>query len=694
MTGHEPERNNGRRVRILLVMLFIIMAAAILVTSYVYYQSYEKNYKIEMDHQLTAVSDLKVNELVDWKTERMGDAGIFFHNPLFSSRVQHLFNDTSDTETQEEVRAWLQKELAYTQYNRIYLMDTTGTLRMSVPDSQSPVAAPVIRQLPIVLLSGNVTILDFYRNEYDQEIYLTIIVPVYDDQEGGQPLGFLAFQIDPGKYLYPFISKWPGPSSSAETLIVRREGDDAVYLNDPRFSNNSALILRTPLDRTDVPAVKAALGGEGIVEGTDYRGIPVIAAIQKVPDTPWSLVALIDTSEVYGPLRAQFILLIVIVAILLLGIGTGIGIIWREESTRFYREKYESERAVWKEREKARTYLEIVGTTVIAIGADQTVIMINPAGCRLLERREEDILGKNWFDTYLPERLRETGRELFVQMVTGGTGQEEQVENFIVTANGEERLVAWHITLIRDEDQEITGTLRSGEDITEREIAEDTLRRVNQKLNVISHLTRQDLTNQIFALSGYLELVKDQLTGQDHIIKTLEMSIQESRSIRETIEYSKDYQDMGVKPPKWQNVKMAMLMGLSHLSIGNIRHSIETGDLEIFADSLLEKVCQRLFENSLEHGDHVTRVRVWHMPTPHGVTIFFEDDGIGIPHENKEKIFLRGDGTRASMRSLIFVREILDITGINITETGEPGNGARFGITVPKGMWRKAGKEG
>ena len=82
------------------------------------------------------------------------------------------------------------------------------------------------------------------------------------------------------------------------------------------------------------------------------------------------------------------------------------------------------------------------------------------------------------------------------------------------------------------------------------------------------------------------------------------------------------------------------------------------------------------------------RARVWHTVTPEGAMIFFEDDGIGIPQEKKEQIFLRSEGTSASKGGLIFVREILDITGITITETGEPGKGARFEMTVPKGMYR------
>jgi len=163
-------------------------------------------------------------------------------------------------------------------------------------------------------------------------------------------------------------------------------------------------------------------------------------------------------------------------------------------------------------------------------------------------------------------------------------------------------------------------------------------------------------------------------------------------SHKEITEFTRDYQNMGEKPPKWQMVRLAFLFGLSHISIGDIRHSLETENLECFADPLLEKAFQGLLENSVEHGGHVSLIRVWHTVIPDGVTLVFEDDGVGIPHEKKERIFLRGEGTCASVRGLFFVREILDITGITITESGEPGKGARFEMTIPKGAWRMTGK--
>jgi len=233
--------------------------------------------------------------------------------------------------------------------------------------------------------------------------------------------------------------------------------------------------------------------------------------------------------------------------------------------------------------------------------------------------------------------------------------------------------------------------IRLARTVNELDTALTSLGRVNQKLNVISHLTRKDLTRQIFVLMSYLELAKSQAAGQEQIIQSIQESEKAARSIKEIAELAKDYQDMGAKLPQWQDVQMVLLLGLSHIPISEIQHSLETEHLEIFADPQLEKAFQGLFENSRAHGGHVTSARVWYTTSSGGVVIVFEDNGTGVPQEKKETIFQHGENVRAAVRGLFFVREILDITGITIRETGEPGKGARFEIMVPDGAWRFTG---
>jgi|APCry1669189101_1035198.scaffolds.fasta_scaffold05021_1 PAS domain S-box-containing protein len=348
-------------------------------------------------------------------------------------------------------------------------------------------------------------------------------------------------------------------------------------------------------------------------------------------------------------------------------------------------ERKKAEEALRESEEKYRQLVDLAQEGIWAINAEGTTSYVNPRMAEMLGYTVEEMHGRHLFSF-----MDDAGKTIAAENIERRRqGIKEDHEFEFITKEGDRIYTALATAPITDDDGVYKGALAVVSDITERKRAENALLRVNQKLNIISQLTRKDLANQIFVLNSYLELAKKQLTGQDHIIETVQKGVRAIQSIHETIEYSKDYQDMGAKPPKWQNVKMALLFGLSHISIGNIQHSLETENLEIFADPLLEKVCQRLFENSVKHGDHVTRIRVSHTVTPEGATIFFEDDGIGISAEKKDQIFLRDVSTgRASMRSLIFVREILDITGITIKETGEPGKGARFEMVVPKGAWR------
>jgi len=347
-------------------------------------------------------------------------------------------------------------------------------------------------------------------------------------------------------------------------------------------------------------------------------------------------------------------------------------------------ERKRAEETLRKSEERYRTIIETSQEGIWTLDRHFHINYINERMAGGLGYTQNEMLGRS-FTEFIPEDELPHAN---VQVELRKEGVKDTYERRFLHRNGNIRIMLTSSSTIYGPDGTFSGSLTMFTDITERKRAEDALIRVNQKLNVISQLTRKDLTNQIFVLNSYLELAKKQLTGQDHIIETVQKGVLAIQSIHETIEYSKDYQDMGAIPPKWQNVKMALLFGLSHISIGNIQHSLETENLEIFADPLLEKVCQRLFENSVKHGDQVTRIRVSHTATPDGVTIIFEDDGIGIPQERKEQIFLRGESVHASMRSLIFVREILDITGITIRETGEPGKGARFEMTVPKGAYR------
>ena len=340
-----------RRAEWGLLLIFAILALGIVVGGAFYYRHYERQFRTAAEHQLAAIAELKVNELVQYRKERLADAAIFFNNTAFSRLVRRFFDHPEDAEAQQQIQEWVVKLMATEQYDLVRLLDAKGVTRLSSPAGAQSVSSIVLQRIPEILQSGQVAFQDFHRNEHDQRVYLDILIPVLDVQDARRPLGVFYLCIDPEMYLYPFIQRWPVPSLTAETLLVRRDGSNVLFLNELKFQANTALNLRISLENTNVSAVKAALGQEGIVEGTDYRGAPVLAALQAVPDSPWFLVARMDTAEVFAPMRMRLWLVVVMICVLISGSGACVGLIWRQQRAHFYRAQYESAEAL---RERAR----------------------------------------------------------------------------------------------------------------------------------------------------------------------------------------------------------------------------------------------------------------------------------------------------------------------------------------------------
>jgi PAS domain S-box-containing protein len=228
-------------------------------------------------------------------------------------------------------------------------------------------------------------------------------------------------------------------------------------------------------------------------------------------------------------------------------------------------------------------------------------------------------------------------------------------------------------------------------DITERTRSLKAQEQAKKKQNLLNYMTFSDIQNQIFTLAGYQHLVRGMVTEQragsmiskqDEILQKITLSLK----------FSQSFQDLGLKQPKWQNANHVFLLAISHLDFLTIKHTVSLDDLEIFTDPLLEQVFQILADNSLTHGKTVTEVTFRYEPGTEAVTLFFEDDGVGIPEDTKNKIF-EPDFQKKKGVGLFLAREILDTTGISIVETGESGKGARFEMRVPRGMWRMGVKK-
>ena len=373
-----------------LAAIFIIFSAVIITAGYLYYKNFKQHYRSGVEQQLTAIGKLKAEKLADWRKERLGDVGIFYKNQEFVNLVSKFFDKPEDPDTQKHLQVWFNNILSHANYTRISLLDSRCVERLSFPASSEPADSPIVAQAAEVLQSGQIKFLDFYLCEQDRRIYLAVLVPLLD-VENNRQLGVLGLQIDPEIYLYPYIRSWPVTSITAETLLVRRNADKVQFLNQLRFKKDSALFLERSIENKESPAVKAILGQTGIVEGIDYRGVPVIADVRAVPDSPWFLVTRIDVSEVYAQVHKQLWAIIIFIAVLLAGTFTGIGLIWWNQRAIFYREKYKAAKQ-WEATFDAMTDF------VFIIGPDFRLRKVNRAFAALFGKKSEELIGLHCYE--------------------------------------------------------------------------------------------------------------------------------------------------------------------------------------------------------------------------------------------------------------------------------------------------------
>ena len=229
-------------------------------------------------------------------------------------------------------------------------------------------------------------------------------------------------------------------------------------------------------------------------------------------------------------------------------------------------------------------------------------------------------------------------------------------------------------------------------DVTELRRSEEALQQANRSLALLTNVTRHDINNQLVALNGFLELLHEKV--QDPALEEYFVWIsQVSTRISSMIQFASTYETVRKTHPLWQDIRALAETTARQVSLGKviIKNEIPAG-IEVFADPLFLKVFYNLVDNALRYGEKLTFIRFSFIERDNaGGVIVCEDDGEGVPEASKEKIFDRGYGKNTGL-GLFLAREILSLTGITVKETGEPGKGARFEITVPRDTYRFTGK--
>ncbi|MDD1661704.1 MAG: PAS domain S-box protein [Methanomicrobiales archaeon] len=338
-------------------------------------------------------------------------------------------------------------------------------------------------------------------------------------------------------------------------------------------------------------------------------------------------------------------------------------------------------------REKYRDLVENANSIIFRSDKEGNITFFNEFAQRFFGFSAPEILGKNVVGTIVPAS-DSAGRDLaaMIHEIREHPDGYRNNDNENIKKSGERVWISWTNRAIYNDKGEFVELLSVGNDITDRKRAEEALFTANRKLNLLSNVTRHDVLNQLNVLAGYLGLVRDRVSDVD-TAALLSRAWDSAWTIRKLIAFTKDYQEIGVHSPRWHDIANTVARASSTLDLDRIALEVEVRYLQVYADPLLEKVFYALMENALRHGERIDRVRVSCRSEGRDQVIVLEDNGVGIPGDEKEKIFARGTG-RNTGYGLFIAREILSITGLTITETGTFGQGARFEIRVPEGAYR------
>jgi len=476
-----------KRAAVLTWFLIAVAVFTLLVVvdiSFMYFTSQRDQLKLLARDNLTAIMNLKVDQIDNWLAERRNDADIIHNNSIFFDPLFTWLAGQRTSNLELEIKNWMAELCGDTVYSAISLLDSRGRTSIyflkpretTFEYEKDRIADAIRRDRPVF---G-----DIHLDRQGKAI-LDIFIPI----SKGRQSGLLVLRVNPDLYLYPLIQTWPVPSRSAETLLVRPEGDQVVFLNELRHQKGTALKLRRPLTSRDLPASLVVMGARGLIEGKDYRGVPVLAVGRPVPGTGWFIVAKIDQNEIFLPMlgvgvRASAIGTLVIVLISILSY-----LIISRQATQALKES----------RDAFERLVSASPDAVLTSDLEGRVTYVSEEALHLFGAVQPDeLVGKPLFDLIEP-RDRETARANFEK--TLATGLLKDVEYTFLRRDGNQLIGELNTAVTRSAGGRSQGYIATVRDVTDQKamarVVNDSVVKFqalfdNMSSGVVIYLHRQD----------------------------------------------------------------------------------------------------------------------------------------------------------------------------------------------------------
>jgi two-component system, cell cycle sensor histidine kinase and response regulator CckA len=458
-----------------LAILSVVIAIVLVAGGYGYYQKETGTLRKHAYEDLNAIAGMKTDQIIRWRKERIAETRFNAQAPFLRTVTAQWLKNPDQADLKKALLSRLQLIKEFHEDQNVILVGPDGRILVSLDPHLVYLEAQTSQLLAKTIHTREAVFGDFFRCPVCRQVHLDVAAPIPDPS--GNPLAVLILRIDPEKFLYPLIQNWPTSSKSAETLLVRRQGPEVLFLNKLRHRTDPALSIRVPLSRLENPAVQATRGKIGLFEGNDYRDVPVIADIHPIADSPWFIVAKVDRKEILYEVVAHAWFITFLTLILILLCGVSLAFFYKHKGKRTFQALYEAEHEKAEILEEARVTLYSIGDAVITTEPDGRIRQMNPVAEKLTGWKEPEAVGKPLDAVFriINESSRAPVENPVDRVLNEGLIIKLANHTVLISREGREYPIADSGAPIRNNPGEITGVVLVFRDRTEERRAQKAL---------------------------------------------------------------------------------------------------------------------------------------------------------------------------------------------------------------------------
>lgn len=371
--------------------------------------------------ELSSISKMKTNQIHQWFEERLHDAENIYGNSCFISDLRIYLNNKSNLETKRRIIDLMDNIAKDSNYTGISLFDSKFNL-IAYSKNNTVLDNEDLSKLKYTVANNKIYFSDLHKSVVTHNIHFDLMIPL-NSKIGNKNdiIGIMLIRICPDNLLYPLIDNWPTESKSAETTIIRQYKDSIIYLNNLKYKPNTALSYKRSLTNNPLlPAANVLLGKKGLFEGIDYRGVPVLSNIDKVPGTNWSIITKEDLDEIYSPLKERTFWLALTIGMLVLLTGFSTFLIWKNQQSKLIKQQYTAEIERQTLQKNFDYMLKYANDIIFHVDLNGNIIEANDKAVLTYGYSREELLKLNIRDIRTQKTSNLVSSEMKSVEVTGG----------------------------------------------------------------------------------------------------------------------------------------------------------------------------------------------------------------------------------------------------------------------------------